>query len=232
MDEEIVKYIEKLEEKIGVRFKDRALLNKAFVHRSYLNENQAANESNERLEFLGDAVLELVITEYLYGKYQKNEGELTAIRSALVRGKHLSEIADELNLYECLFLSIGERKSSEKARGLILANALEALIGAMYLDQGYDIVEKFIIEYIAKRVEYILEEKLYIDSKSELQEKIQERDKVTPHYNVVKEEGPDHNKIFTSAVYISDDLIATGQGGSKNLAEQSAAKNAMDKLFS
>ncbi len=231
MNEEIVKNIEGLEKKLKIKFKNRELLHKAFVHRSYLNENKIAEESNERLEFLGDAVLELVVTEYLFEKYQKNEGELTAIRSALVRGRHLSEIADSLKIYDCLFLSIGEKKSSEKAKGLILANALEAFIGAIYLDQGYEVVKNFIISNIASHVEKILEEKLYIDSKSELQEKIQERDKVTPHYRVMKEEGPDHNKIFTSAVYIDDELVATGQGSSKNTAEQAAAYAALDKLF-
>ncbi len=231
MNEEAINNIAELEQKLNIKFNNKDLLHKAFVHRSYLNENKIAEESNERLEFLGDAVLELVVTEYLFEKYQKDEGELTAIRSALVRGRHLSEIAETLGIYDCLFLSIGERKSSDKARGLILANALEALIGAIYLDQGYDAVKDFIISHIASRVEKILEEKLYIDSKSELQERVQEKDKVTPHYKVLKEEGPDHNKIFTSAVYIADEQVATGEGSSKNSAEQAAASAALKKLF-
>jgi ribonuclease-3 len=231
MNEDIIKNIKKIEKKFSLKFKNPDLLIKAFVHRSYLNENNLAEESNERLEFLGDAVLELVITEYLFEKFDKNEGELTAIRSALVRGKNLSKIAKELELDDCLFLSIGEKKSSEKAKDLILANTLEAFIGAIYLDLGYDIVRTFIIEHVASKVDFILEEKLYIDSKSELQEKIQETDKVTPHYRVLKEEGPDHNKKFTSGVYVADELIATGDGSSKNAAEQEAARLALQKLY-
>lgn len=230
MDKEIVCNIEELEKRTGLKFKNRDLLLNAFVHRSYLNENQGAKESNERLEFLGDAVLELVITEYLFAKYQKNEGELTAIRSALVRGKNLSEIADKLGLFQCLFLSIGEKKSSEKTKGLILANALEAFIGAIYLDQGLDVVSKFIIANIGEDVDKVLKDKLYIDSKSELQEKIQEKNKVTPHYRVLKEIGPDHNKIFTSGVYVADELIAKGEGSSKNAAEQDAAREALNLI--
>jgi len=230
MDEDVKSNIDNLEKKLGLEFENHDLLLNAFVHRSFLNENNIAKESNERLEFLGDAVLELVITEYLYSKYDKNEGELTAIRSALVRGKNLSLIAQELNLYDCLFLSIGERKSSEKAKSLILANALEALIGAIYLDCGYEKVKDFIIKNIAKRIDIVMEEKLYIDSKSELQEKAQENEKLTPHYKVLSEEGPDHNKKFTSGVYFGDKLIAKGVGSSKNLAEQDAAQNALKEI--
>lgn len=227
MDENVVSNIEDLEKRINLKFKNKDLLLNAFVHRSYLNENNIVKESNERLEFLGDAVLELVITEYLFGKYQKNEGELTAIRSALVRGKNLSEIAKDLNLYDCLFLSIGERKSSDKAKSLILANAVEALIGAIYLDLGYEKVKEFIINNIATKIDVVMEEKLYIDSKSELQEKMQETEKQTPYYRVLKEEGPDHNKKFTSGVYVGEKLVAKGEGSSKNLAEQDAAENAL-----
>jgi len=230
MDEDIVKNIKALEKKICINFKDQNLLMKAFVHRSYLNENNIAEESNERLEFLGDAVLELVITEYLYEKYKKDEGELTAIRSALVRGRNLSEVATEVGLYDCLFLSIGEKKSSEKAKSLILANALEALIGAIYLDLGYEVVKEFIVKNIASKADTILEDKLYIDSKSELQEKIQETQKITPHYRVLSEEGPDHNKKFTSGVYVGEELIAKGIGSSKNSAEQDAASKALEVL--
>ncbi len=231
MDDQIITNLKKLEKQIEVKFKNHDLLIKSFVHRSYLNENNSAKESNERLEFLGDAVLELIITEFLYEKYKKNEGELTAIRSALVRGKNLSDIADELGLYDYLLLSIGEKKSSQKARGLILANTLEALIGAIYLDQGYDVAQKFIIDNIAKNVETVLKEKLYIDSKSELQEKVQEIHKLTPHYKVTNEDGPDHNKNFTSGVFVGEDLVTEGEGSSKNLAEQDAATKALTKLF-
>jgi len=226
----VVKNIEKFEKKIGIKFNNKNLLNNAFIHRSYLNESKISEESNERLEFLGDAVLELVITEYLFLNYKKNEGELTAIRSALVRGKNLSEIAKELELYECLFLSVGERKSSEKAKDLILANTLEALIGAIYIDSGYEKAKKFIISTIAKKVHQVLEDKLYIDAKSELQEKVQERDKLTPHYRLIKEEGPDHNKTFVTGIYIGEKFIAQGQGSSKNIAEQDAAHHALEIL--
>jgi len=231
MDKKTISKLRELEKQIKIKFEKQDLLVRAFVHRSFLNENNVAKESNERLEFLGDAVLELIITEFLYEKYKKNEGELTAIRSALVRGKNLSDIADSLGLYDYLLLSIGEKKSSQKARSLILANTLEALIGAIYLDQGYAIAKQFIIDNIAKNVDTVLKEKLYIDSKSELQEKVQEIHKLTPHYKVIKEEGPDHNKNFTSGVYVGEDLISEGDGSSKNSAEQDAATKALVKLF-
>ncbi|MFH1855529.1 MAG: ribonuclease III [bacterium] len=231
MNKEIMTKLEGLEKEMGIDFKNKQLLNKAFVHRSFLNENNTANESNERLEFLGDAVLELIITEFLYEKYKKNEGELTAIRSALVRGKNLSDIADTLGLYDYLLLSIGEKKSSQKAKSLILANTLEALIGAIYLDQGYETAKQFIIENVASNVDTVLRERLYIDSKSELQEKVQEIHKLTPHYKVIKEKGPDHNKNFTSGVFVGEDLVTEGEGSSKNLAEQDAATKALVKLF-
>jgi len=231
MENKTTNNIQKLAKDLKLNFDNPDLLVQAFIHRSFLNENKTNQESNERLEFLGDAVLELIITEYLYEKYKKNEGELTAIRSALVRGKNLSEIADKLSLFDCLFLSIGEKKSSAKARSLILANTLEALIGAIYLDQGYVSAKEFILKYVASTIETVMKEKLYIDSKSELQEKAQEIDKITPHYRVLKEEGPDHNKKFTCGVYIGDKLIAKGQGSSKNTAEQDAAKGALVDLF-
>lgn len=219
-------------EGVGVRFNNPELLLNSFVHRSYLNENSHFKlESNERLEFLGDAVLELVVTEYLFATYQKPEGELTAIRSALVRGKHLSEIADKIGLFEHILLSQGETTGSEKSKSLIMANAFEAFIGAIYLDQGYDAVKKFIKDNVISKTEEIINDKSYVDAKSEFQELVQEKYKVTPHYKVLDQSGPDHNKKFISGVYIDADLICKGEGLSKNQAEQDAAQLALDKLF-
>jgi ribonuclease-3 len=205
----------------------------AFVHRSYLNESKDQSlENNERLEFLGDAVLELVATEFLYNKYSdKPEGELTALRSALVRGKNLSKIADDLGIFDCLLLSKGESKSTGKARGLILANTIEAIIGVIYIKMGLEEAAKFIDKYILCIIEDIISGKLYVDAKSDFQEKVQERDKMTPHYKVMEEEGPDHDKRFTSGVYIGDKLVVKGEGYSKNQAEQDAAQKALEVEF-
>jgi len=223
--------IEVLLAKLKIQPRNFSVFENAFVHRSYLNENKSfKHESNERLEFLGDAVLELSATEYLYKKYNFKEGELTSLRSALVRGNNLSHVAKELGLYECLYLSSGERKSSGKAKDLILANTLEALIGAIYLDLGMEVATKFIKEMILKHVEKILNEKLYIDPKSDFQEKVQETYKETPRYETLSESGPDHNKIFVSGVYISDRLIAKGEGSSKSEAEQKAAECALGEI--
>jgi len=208
-------------------------LKNAFIHRSYLNETNDENlENNERLEFLGDAVLELVSTEFLYDKYKsKTEGELTALRSALVRGKNLSEIAEKLGIFDCLFLSKGESKTTGKAKGLILANTIEAIIGAIYLKSGFGEARIFIQNHILSIIDEVISDKLYVDSKSDFQEKVQERDKVTPHYKVVEEGGPDHNKNFVSGVYIGNKFIAKGMGTSKNQAEQDAANNAIELEF-
>jgi len=205
----------------------------AFVHRSYLNESSDQDlENNERLEFLGDAVLELVVTEFLYNKYtDKPEGELTALRSALVRGKNLSKVAESLDIFECLLLSKGESKATGKARGLILANTIEAIIGIIYIKLGLEKARDFINKYVLCIIENIISEKLYIDPKSNFQEKVQERDKTTPHYKIREEKGPDHDKKFISGVYISDRLISKGEGYSKNQAEQDAAQKALDIEF-
>lgn len=220
--------ISQLAEKLGLKFNNPDMLENAFVHRSYLNENPSFKlENNERLEFLGDAVLELISTEYLYRNYKKNEGELTALRSALVRGKNLSEVADGLGFFDYLYLSQGEKKASDKARGLLLANCLEAVIGAIYLDLGLEVTRKFVEDKILVKIDSVLSEKLYIDAKSEFQELVQEKYKVTPHYKVIDENGPDHEKQFTSGVFISDKMIAKGLGSSKSLAEQNAAEEAL-----
>jgi ribonuclease-3 len=223
----------KLLEQVEIKTDNLKIFLNAFVHRSYLNENPKFDiENNERLEFLGDAVLELSVTKYLFDNYDKQEGELTALRSALVRGKNLSDIGASLGLIDCLLLSAGEKNSSEKARSLIVANALEAFIGAIYIDKGYDEADAFIKKQIVdKNIETIIKEKLYIDAKSEFQEKVQEKLKVTPKYMVLEQSGPDHNKIFICGVYTNDKLVAKAEGSSKNIAEQNAARLALETLF-
>lgn len=223
------KDFKKLQEKIGVSFNDEKILENAFVHRSYLNENKNYNEHNERLEFLGDAVLELVVTEYLYLNYKNPEGDLTNWRSALVKTESISEAAKNLGYEEYLMMSKGEASSSGRARQLILANSFEAVVGAIYLDQGYDCSKKFINEKLIVNLEKIIKEKLYLDSKSHFQELAQEREGITPRYEVVSEEGPDHDKIFTISVRVGDKKWGKGSGPSKQLAQQSAAEDALKK---
>ena len=188
----------KFEEKIGIKFKDKNLLKQAFTHRSYLNENPSlALEQNERLEFLGDAVLELAITEYLYKKYpKKTEGEMTALRAALVNSITLSEVASELNIGDFMLLSKGEAKSLGKARQYILANAFEAIIGAVYLERGYEKTFGFLEKNLFGKIEEVIEKKLWIDAKSLFQEKAQEIESITPSYKVLSESGPDHEKVL------------------------------------
>lgn len=223
--------MELIEKKIGVTFKDKALLKQAFTHRSYLNENKNLGMAhNERLEFLGDAVLELVVTDYLFKKYTaKPEGELTALRSALVNSVMLANISTELNLNDYLLLSRGEAKDTGRARQYILANTFEALVGAIYLDQGYVEADKFITRALLPRITEVEEKKLWVDAKSFFQEMAQEKLGVTPNYKTTKEHGPDHNKIFTVGLYVDDSLISEGQGKSKQEAEQEAAKKGLEK---
>jgi ribonuclease-3 len=220
-----------IEKKIGVTFKDKALLRQAFTHRSYLNENRNLGlEHNERLEFLGDAVLELVVTDFLYKKYPKKpEGELTALRSSLVNSTILAAISTELGYNEFLLLSRGEAKDVGRARQFILANTFESVVGAVYLDQGYDACEKFINHILTPHIKEIEEKRLWIDAKSFFQECTQEKIGVTPSYKTVKEQGPDHDKEFVVAVYISDTKIAEGKGKSKQEAEQDAARKGLEK---
>ncbi len=214
---------------IGLSFNDPALLMQAFVHRSYINENkQSGLTHNERLEFLGDAVLELVITDFLFKKYpQKNEGDLTAYRSALVNAQTCAEIATRLSINNYLLLSKGETKDVGRARQYILANTLEAIIGAIYLDQGYDTAQGFIEKNFTPLIDDIISAGSWIDAKSLFQEKAQEYDGVTPSYKTVSESGPDHEKKFTVGVYIGKDLVAQGMGDSKQDAEQVAAREAL-----
>ena len=217
------------EKKISVSFKNKSLLKQAFIHRSYINENNGTGLShNERLEFLGDAVLELVVTDFLYRKYPGYaEGELTALRSALVNAIIISEIASQIGMNEYLLLSKGESKDNGKARQYILANTYEALVGAIYLDQGYDMADKFITKTLLPHTEEIVAKKLWRDSKSLVQEKAQEFVNVTPMYKVLSEAGPDHDKHFTVGIYFGKDLIAEGKGKSKQEAEQKAAECAL-----
>ncbi len=219
----------RLLEKINIQFKDEKLLEQAFTHRSYINEHRAEGlHDNERIEFLGDAVLELVATKHLYHACpDKDEGEMTSFRSALVKGKHLAEIATSLGLGEYLFLSKGEEKSGGREKDYILANTVEALIGAIYLDQGREAAEIFIETFILVRLDEIIENGLHIDAKSSFQEIAQEKEDATPHYEIIKEEGPDHDKKFTMGAYINTELIAEGTGSSKQKAENNAAENAL-----
>ncbi len=219
-----------LEKKLQLEFKNRDLLIEAFCHRSYLNEHPDFPLShNERLEFLGDAVLELIVTEYLYKKYpEKNEGELTNWRAALVNAKILGELAKELGFNDFLLLSKGEEKETGKARLYILANTFEALIGAIYLDQGYEITKNFVEKnLIEKKLPEIIEKGLFKDPKTKFQEEAQERMKITPTYKVLEEWGPDHAKHFIVGVFLGDELVAKGEGTSKQEAEEEAAKNAL-----
>lgn len=221
--------LNKIEKTIGINFENKGLISTAFVHRSYLNEHKSIKEHNERLEFLGDAVLELVVTEHLFKKYKNPEGDLTNWRSALVKTESISEAAKNLGFEEYLLMSRGERSSSGRSRQLILANCFEAVIGAIYLDQGYVISQKFITENLIKNLPKIIEEKLYLDPKSHFQEMAQEREGITPRYEVVSEEGPDHDKKFTVAVKIGASKWGQGVGPSKQLAQQAAANDALKK---
>ena len=219
-----------LEKKLNLKFKNKDLLIQAFCHRSYLNENPDFYLAhNERLEFLGDAVLEIVVTKYLYQKYpKKSEGELTNWRAALVNAKMLSEIARELDFNDFLLLSRGEAKELGKARQYILANTFEALIGATYLDQGIEACQKFIEKNLIKELARIIEKGLFKDAKSRFQEEAQERVGITPNYKVLEEWGPDHARHFIIGVFLDKTLVAKGEGSSKQEAELEAAKNGLE----
>lgn len=216
-------------DKLGVTFNDIELLLTAFTHRSYLNEHRkTVREHNERLEFLGDAVLELIVTEYLYGNYSDPEGVLTNWRSSLVRTESISAAADNFGFEPLLRLSRGEKRGTERARAQILANSFEAVIGALYLDQGYEAAKRFITESILSTFEQILESGSWQDSKSQLQELAQSREAATPAYKVIREEGPDHEKTFTVGVYVAGKLRGQGSGPSKQAAQQAAAEKALE----
>lgn len=219
----------KLQESIGYEFSDAKLLQQAVTHRSYLNENPTWPVGhNERLEFLGDAVLELVVTEYLYQHYpDQPEGEMTNWRAALVNAVMLSEISKEFDLNAYMLLSRGEARDTGRARQYILANAMESLIGAMYLDGGYQPCKEFIGRYVLTRLPEIISKRLYRDAKSLLQEQAQDRIGVTPTYRVMEEWGPDHARQFKIGVYLGKELAGEGQGQSKQDAQQAAAEDAL-----
>ena|SRR3989338_3831499 len=219
----------KFEKKVGISFKNKKLLQAAFTHRSYINENRKSPlEHNERLEFLGDAVLELIATHFLYNKYpEKPEGELTSFRSALVNAITLASVASKLSMNDFLLLSRGEAKDTGRARQYILANTMEAFIGAIFLDQGYGVASKFIEEYILSLIDDIVSNKSWLDAKSFFQEKAQEIEGITPSYAVLREVGPDHDKHFTVGVSIGREKVAEGVGKSKQEAEQNAAEEGL-----
>lgn len=221
--------LKKLQEILGVSFEDEMHLLSAMTHRSYLNENRDAKQDhNERLEFLGDAVLELVVTDFLFSKYpNKAEGELTAVRAALVNTNTLSETSVKIGVNDYLLLSKGEAKDTGRARQYILANAFEAIVGAIYLDQGYDAAKDFIANQLFALTEDIVDKRLWQDAKSRFQEKAQEHESMTPSYETLEEVGPDHDRTFTVGVYLGKDLIAKGQGRAKQEAEQKAAEAAL-----
>ncbi len=222
-------YVKFAEGILGVKFKDINYLITAFTHRSYLNEHRkSVSEHNERMEFLGDAVLELVVTEYLHNNFKDPEGILTNWRSALVRTESLSAAAKKLGFRDYLRLSRGEKAGSERARQQIKANAFEAVIGAIYLDQGYKEAQKFIAKNILTTLDGILESGSWRDAKSHLQEVAQSEEGATPSYRVIEEEGPDHDKTFTLGVYINDELRGRGTGNSKQEAQQEAAQEALE----
>lgn len=229
MDEQIIKKLQNLETALKIRFKNKNLLIQAFIHRSYLNENpKIALGNNERLEFLGDAVMELIVTEYLYKHYPNEpEGQMTSWRAALVNTKMISSVAARLNFNDYLLLSKGEAKEMGKSRQYILANTFEAFIGALYLDQGYEQSRAFISKYLLTELPVIIKQQLYKDAKSYFQELAQEKTKITPSYKVISESGPDHAKHFVVGVYLDGELVATGNGLSKQEAEEDTAKNAL-----
>ena len=218
-----------LEKKLKITFKNKAFLEEALTHRSYLNENTKwKTHHNERLEYLGDAVLELVVTTFLFNHFpEKQEGEMTSIRAALVNHIMLSKVAKTLELEDYILLSRGEGKENGRAKEAILANTVEALIGAIYMDQGYAKAEKFVSAFILSHLEEIFEKELFLDPKSTLQEIIQEKLKLTPTYRVLNEKGPDHEKEFVAGVFFDKEKIAEGSGFSKQDAERAAAENAL-----
>jgi len=217
--------ISELEKNIGIEFTKKELLETSVTHRSYLNEHREVSKHNERLEFLGDAVLELIVSEFLFNEFpERAEGELTSFRSALVRTDSLAESAKSLRLGEYLQLSRGEEDSGGREKDYLLANAFEALLGAIYLDKGYEEAKTFIYKTLIPKLGDIVEFRLDIDNKTRIQELAQSEYKETPIYEVINEEGPDHDKIFTVVVKINDKIIGEGTGSSKQKAEERAAE--------
>ncbi len=230
MEEYKIENLDVLEKRLGYSFKDQSLIIQAITHRSYINEHaDFGYPHNERLEFLGDAVLELIVTEHLFRNYANPEGELTNWRAALVNAKTLAGIATQLQFEEFLLLSKGEaRDKNSKARMYILANAIEAIIGAIYMDGGIKPSEDFINMHILSHLEFILKNELYVDPKSKFQETSQEMLGVTPTYKVLEERGPDHNKEFTVGVFLDKEMVAVGRGTSKQEAQVAAAQAGLE----
>jgi ribonuclease-3 len=219
-----------LKEKLVIEIVNTDLFHEALTHRSFLNEHKGyAHPHNERLEFLGDAVLELVVTRHLFDHFENPEGELTSFRAALVNGDMLGKIGQDLGLQDFLLMSRGEAKDTGRARLYLVANAMEAIIGALYLDQGYDAAKDFIERYVLNHLPEVLEQGLYTDAKSRFQEVAQEKVGVTPGYRVLREWGPDHDRHFIAGVYLGDELVAEGEGISKQDAQRAAAKAGLEK---
>lgn len=219
-----------LKEKLKIEIVNDDLFQEALTHRSFLNEHKGyAHPHNERLEFLGDAVLELVVTRHLFDHFDNPEGELTSFRAALVNGDMLGTIGQDLGLQDFLLMSRGEAKDTGRARLYLVANAMEAIIGALYLDQGYDAAKDFIERYVLNHLPEVLEQGLYTDPKSRFQEMAQEKESITPSYRVLREWGPDHDRHFIAGVYLGDELVAEGEGVSKQEAQRAAAKAGLEK---
>ncbi len=228
--ETLAKSALELAKSLKIVFKNFAILENALVHRSFINEHRNWNlESNERLEFLGDAVLELVVTDYLFTNYKNEEGELTNWRAALVCAESLAPVAEKLEIEKYLFVGRGEKKNYRSKQN-ILADGMEAIIGAIYVDRGMEEANHFIRENILINLPIILENELFLDAKTSLQETAQKQWKVTPEYKVLKEGGPDHNKWFEVGAYVNEKLMGKGRGSSKQKAEKEAAKSAMEKF--
>ncbi|MDB5179266.1 MAG: putative ribonuclease [Patescibacteria group bacterium] len=223
--------LQEFQDRLDIHFENVGILERAFIHRSYLNEHPKLGlEHNERLEFLGDAVLELVVTDYLYRNYPNPEGDLTNWRSALVKTESLASVAEKLEISQYFKLSRGEAKGNARSHALISANAVEAIIGATYMDQGYDTAARFIADHIISRLPEILATGTWMDPKSKFQETAQEQFGLTPNYRVIEEAGPDHDKIFSIGVFVGDKLFGKGSGSSKQSAQQEAAAAALETL--
>lgn len=221
--------IRKFEKVCNISVGNADLYIKAMTHRSFLNEQKdSSREHNERLEFLGDAVLELAVTEYLFANFSNSEGELTAWRASLVNGEMLAKVAREIGIEEFLMMSKGEAKDTGRARNYLLANAVEAIIGAIQLDKGYKYAYDFIMDNVVIHLDEVLKKKLYVDPKSYFQEKSQEILSITPHYDVISESGPDHDRIFVIGVFLNDEKISEGEGSSKQEAQREAARKALE----
>lgn len=220
--------LEQLKKKLAIDIQNPDLFQEALTHRSYLNEHKGyKHPHNERLEFLGDAVLELVVTRYLFDNFKNPEGELTSFRAALVNGDMLGKIGHALGLQDFLLMSRGEAKDTGRARSYLVANAMESIIGALYMDQGYDAAKQFIERYVMVHLDEVLAQGLYTDPKSRFQELAQEKSGVTPSYRVLKEWGPDHDRHFIAGVFLNDELVAEGEGISKQDAQREAARQGL-----